>query len=116
MRETEKDPLRIDHMLEAISRIKLFLKNKDTAAALDDEILFFAIVKNIEIIGEAAFMLTKEFKEKHSNIPWRQIISMRHVLVHDYYRNSPKEVFKVCREDIPHLEKSLQILQNIEIR
>ena len=111
MREFERDPLRIDHMLDAASKINRFMENKSLEDLEIDEILFYAVVKNIEIFGEAAFMLTKEFKEKHSEIPWRKIIGMRHVLVHDYYRISPKEVYKVYKDDLPQLLQNLKSLQ-----
>lgn len=110
MRETERDPLRIEHMLTAAERIKKFMVEKDLSDIQNDEILFYAIVKNIEIIGEAAYMLTKEFKTKNQHIPWRQIEGMRHVLVHDYYRISPKEIFKVYKEDLPFLISNLSSL------
>ncbi len=48
--------------------------------------LKFAIIKNLEIIGEAAYKLTKSFKLKHTSIEWSDIIGMRHILVHGYYQ------------------------------
>lgn len=103
MRETERDSVRLQHIVEAIERVQRFLNDKSLEDLTENEILFFAVVKNIEIIGEAAFMLTNEYKEKHPEIPWKDITGMRHVLVHDYYRISPIEVFKVYKENLPVL-------------
>lgn len=115
MREFERDPLRLEHMLEAASNVKEFMAGKTLEDIKNDKILFFAVVKNIEIIGEAAFMLTKEFKETHHEIKWKDIIGMRHVLVHDYYRISPIQLFKVYQENIESLILNLQaIIQNID--
>jgi uncharacterized protein with HEPN domain len=50
--------------------------------------LRFAVIKNLEIIGEASYLLTKEFKSRHDSIEWKDIIGMRHILVHGYYQIS----------------------------
>lgn len=110
MRETERDPLRIEHMLEAANNIMEFMKGKRLIDLQNDKILFFAVVKNIEIIGEAAFMLTKEYREAHPDIPWRQIAGMRHVLVHDYYKISPQEIYNVYAQNLSKLIEDLKPL------
>lgn len=56
-------------------------------------------------------MLTKEFKAAHPQVPWKQIEGMRHVLVHDYYKISPIQVFKVANQDIPQLLPLIKALQ-----
>ena len=70
-------------------------------------LLFFAVVKNIEIVGEATYMLTKEYKQSHSSIPWLVIEKMRHVLVHGYYTISPEKVWDTVHEDLPVLKQQL---------
>lgn len=62
---TEETPL---HSLESVQK---------------DRILFFGLAKLIEIIGEASYKLTKDFKNSHPELPWDAIIGMRHVMVHD---------------------------------
>lgn len=69
-------------------------------------------MKNIEIVGEAAYMLSKEFIIMHTELPWRQIIGMRHVLVHGYATVSKKELWQTAINDIPPLKK--QILKYLE--
>lgn len=65
--------------------------------------LYYALVKNIEIIGEASYMLTIDFKDKHPQTDWRTIISMRHVLVHDYYMISKTRLWNVIQNDLQPL-------------
>ena len=80
---------------------------------MHSKILFFAVVKNIEIVGEATYMLTKAFKESHSTIPWQIIEKMRHVLVHGYYTITPEKIWETVQEDLPVLkEQILEILQH----
>lgn len=70
--------------------------------------LYFAVVKNIEIIGEAAYMLTKEFIESHLQTPWKYIIKMRHILVHGYYQINPEQLYNVYQEDLPLLAPQIE--------
>lgn len=89
MREPVKDPARLEHMIEAIDRINGFVTGKSQDEIKQDSILYYAVVKNIEIIGEAAYMLTTEFRDAHPSTPWKVIIGMRHFLVHGYYEVDP---------------------------
>lgn len=57
----------------------------------------------VEIIGEAAYMISKEFKETHPQLPWRQIEGMRHILVHGYFSISEEVLWDVIQNDIPSL-------------
>lgn len=65
MREKPRDPERLRHIHHAISKVHEFLKEKERKELVDDSLLFYAVVKNIEIVGEAAYMLTPEFKKAH---------------------------------------------------
>ena len=108
MREPIKDPARLEHMLQAISRIFSFVEGKTLDEIKKDSILYYAVVKNIEIIGEAAYMLTPEFKDKHPQTPWKIIIGMRHFLVHGYYEVAPEEVWNVIDKDLQALKAQLE--------
>jgi uncharacterized protein with HEPN domain len=65
MREKPRDKERLNHMIEAIDNIFEFTKGKSFYVYRNDKMLRFAVIKNIEIVGEAAYLLTKEFKVKH---------------------------------------------------
>ncbi len=73
MREPVRDPARLEHMIQAIERINSFVSGKTQDEIQRDGVLYYAIVKNIEIIGEAAYMLTPEFRDAHPETPWRVI-------------------------------------------
>lgn len=82
---------------------------KFTAESIrNDKILFFGLSKMAEIIGEASYKITKEFKATHPEIPWRQIEGMRHILVHGYYSISPELLCDVIGNDIPALIPDLK--------
>ncbi|GAH56869.1 unnamed protein product, partial [marine sediment metagenome] len=66
----------------------------------------------LEIIGEAAFFLTKEFKEKTTHIEWKDIIGLRHVLVHGYYQIRNEIVWATIERDLKPLKQKLEELVN----
>ena len=108
MREPLKDLGRLRHMLE-MATLLASEKDKYTADSIrNNKILFFGLSKMAEIIGEASYKITKEFKASHPQIPWRQIEGMRHILVHGYYSISPELLCDVIRNDIPTLIPELQ--------
>ncbi|MDE5975401.1 MAG: DUF86 domain-containing protein [Muribaculaceae bacterium] len=83
----------------------------------DDEIIgnpitFFGFVKHLEIVGEAAYKLTKEFKESHPEIEWHTIEGMRHVMVHGYYSIEKNIVLSTLKEDVDALRDTICCLLN----
>ncbi|EOZ93743.1 hypothetical protein A33Q_3689 [Indibacter alkaliphilus LW1] len=79
------DPQRISHILEAIQEIENYINGVDFLSFSKNSMIRFATIKQLEIIGEAANHLTHEFKLKTSDISWREIVSLRNVLVHEYF-------------------------------
>ncbi len=66
MREALRDPSRLRHMVDSIMNVNQYMEGKTESDLVANSMLFFAVVKNIEIVGEAAYKLTLEFKEKHA--------------------------------------------------
>ena len=94
-------------MLEAIDRIFEFVNSKTKEELQNDSILYYAVVKNIEIIGEAAYMLTPEFRDTHPSTPWKIIVGMRHFLVHGYYEVDAEEIWNVVEKDLQPLKEQI---------
>ena len=109
MREQSRDIERLRHIVYSIAHIEDFLCGKSLEQMKDDVMCYHAVVYNIMIIGEAANMLTNEFRDRHSEIPWRQIIDMRNVLVHGYYTTSPLFVWETYTNDLPLLKQQVEI-------
>jgi len=105
MREPLKDRIRLEHILTAIDNIFKFTNGKTIQQFNDDTMLFYATVKNIEIIGEAAYHLTRAFCKEHPATPWNDVMRMRNILVHDYYKIRLNEVWKVIKEDLQPLRE-----------
>lgn len=110
MREPIRDRGRLEHIISAIENVEEFTKGVSIEEFSNSKILFFAVVKNIEIVGEAVYMLSSEFKETHDSVPWSMIEKMRHVLVHGYYTISPEKVWLTIEEDLPILKAQIMTL------
>ena len=72
-----------------------------------DVLRYYGIVKNIEIIGEAARMLTEAFRSAHPEVNWRSIANMRNFLVHEYFQVDSDVVWSVIHEEIVILKKQV---------
>jgi uncharacterized protein with HEPN domain len=110
MREKPKDNERLLHMLEAIDNIFEFIADKTFDTYKKDKILRFAIIKNLEIIGEAAYLISKDFKNKNDSVEWNDIIGMRHILVHGYYQINDEIIWATIEAELKPLKSKLQKL------
>ncbi len=108
MREHLRDKNRLEHILENISRIEDATKDYTFEQFDHDTIRFAAISYYTMIIGEASYMLTKEFKESHPATPWRQIEGMRHHIVHGYFQVRKDMLWNVVLNDLQPLKNQIQ--------
>lgn len=113
MREESKDIWRVNHIIEAIERIRRYIKGQDYESFISDDMRYYAVVKNIEIIGEAANMLTFKFREDKPDIPWKAICGMRNYIVHEYFAVDSNVVWEVVTSDLEMLyAKLIEIIKN----
>lgn len=77
---------------------------------LQDRMRQLAVERAVEIIGEAARQVSREFQSSHAEIPWRPIIAQRHVLAHDYGRIDQEKIWRVATVYVPDLIERLQPL------
>ena len=102
-------------ILESIEKIEEFTKGFTPARFAADEKTQLAVIKSLEIIGEAVKKIPTTLKKKHPDIPWRQISGMRDKLVHEYFGINIKVVWKTIVEDIPPLKPLMgKMLANLK--
>jgi len=101
-------------ILESIGRINRYIGNMTEEQFRTREETQDAVMRRIEIIGEAAKRLPSEFREQHPDIPWKQIGAMRDVLIHEYFGINIERVWETAKSDLPGLkEKIWKILESI---
>lgn len=108
MREPIRDKSRLEHILQAITKIEEYTKGMTKQQLLEDSLHLHATAYNIQIIGEAVYKLTNEYKSSHSETPWRIIEKMRHILVHDYFAVDVDIMWLVIEDDIPILKQQIE--------
>lgn len=107
MREPLKDRVRLEHIQEAIANVFRFTEGKSFDDLSKDKMMFYAVVKNLEIIGEAAYRLTKAFRQNNSETEWNSIVRLRNVLVHDYYQVNLQTVWDIINNDLKPLQEQV---------
>ena len=95
----------LEHILESISLIEEYTADKKKKEFLASQQLQDAVIKRIEIIGEAVKNIPTDIKEKYNDIPWKDIIGMRDILIHQYFGVDLDLTWKVLKDDIPELKK-----------
>ncbi len=108
MREPSRDKGRLEDIVEYSNNVLKIIEGVEFEEFANNILVYFATMKNIEIVGEAAYMLTKEFKAKYTEIPWKQVEGMRHVLVHGYSQVLPKILWATAKEDIPNIKAQVE--------
>jgi uncharacterized protein with HEPN domain len=102
---TKDDLAYIDHILDCIRKINEFSRGLTLKEFKTNELVQDAIIRNIEIIGEASKKISLETKQSYYKIRWKEISGMRDKLIHDYLGVDVTVVWKTIKEDIPALEK-----------
>lgn len=103
---------RVHHLLEAIEKIQRYISGLDQSAFAGDDKTLDAVVRNFQVIGEAARRVPDHVRQAHPEIPWSEMQKMRHVLVHDYDRIDAAIVWATIRKDLPPLLDPLHALLN----
>lgn len=94
-------------MLEHGDLVRDFIAGIDLASFLSDPKTQFAVIRALEVIGEAARKVPDEVRDRHPEIPWRQIVAMRNILAHDYLGVRAETVFETAVVFVPELVAAL---------
>jgi len=102
------DLIRVRHMAEASRDALSFVANKSRADLEENRLLAFALMRCIEIVGEAASKVSQESRQAFPEIPWVDIIGMRNQLIHAYAEVDLNVLWKTVADDLPALIKMLE--------
>ncbi|PCJ50972.1 MAG: DUF86 domain-containing protein [Gammaproteobacteria bacterium] len=102
---------RLTDIIEAMERIDKYIQHLDLDTWLDDEKTIDAVIRNLEIIGEAASHLPNDIQEKYSDIPWKEIKGIRNLLAHEYFGVDNEIIWKTITNDLPLLKPLIKSIK-----
>lgn len=104
----------IKDVLENINRIEIFINGMNYDDFVNDEKTHYAVIRCIEIIGEAVKHIPPSFREKHPEIPWKDMAGMRDKVIHFYFGVNLESVWLTASKDIPNLKPLIfKVLEEI---
>lgn len=99
--------LYIEDIIRAIDSIQKFVQGQTYPEFIEDERNQFAVLKGLEIIGEAGVHLEEQIKEQYPEVEWPEIIAVRNILVHEYFNVDLEIVWDIIQNDLPRLKTQL---------
>ena len=101
------DHIYLRHILESIERVREFTRGVSEERFLKDALVQSAVIRQLEIIGEAVKNLSPSFRKRHKNVPWKDISGLRDKLSHGYFGVDISLVWGICEKDLPELKDSI---------
>lgn len=106
--ESEKDLIRLKHMIDSARAVLTFAKGKRRTSLDKDRLFLSAVLRELEVIGEAAGRVSERTKKKFPHLPWKELVGLRNRLIHAYFDVDHDIVWKTVREYLPPFLKDLE--------
>jgi uncharacterized protein with HEPN domain len=100
----------LDDILEATRKITVYTGSLSKAAFLEDEKTLDAVVRNLEVIGEAVKKLPENLRAKHSAVEWKKIAGLRDILIHEYFGLDAEIVWDIVQNKVPALDREVRTM------
>ena len=97
---------------DAVNQIERYVTGLSRDAFTADRMITDAVVRNLEILGEAANRLPDDFKQRHADIPWPKIVGLRHRIVHDYFDVDLEIIWQIIQHELPPFKQQLDQLRH----
>ena len=107
-----RDAAYISHMLDCIAAVESFIKDMDEEGFKSSRMKQSAVVREVEVIGEAAKNISQSIKDTHSKIPWKDIIRTRDKMIHHYFGVDLKIIWNIITIDLPSLKKEIEMIRD----
>lgn len=104
----------VKDIIDSIDEMKNFINGMNFEAFAKDKKTINAVVRSIEVIGEAAKKIPKTLRDKHPDVPWKKMAGMRDKLIHEYFGIDIEILWKVAKDELPPLKSLIQdVLKNM---
>ena len=104
------DTVYLLHILDAIGLIEEYTRGMSENEFFSNSMAHDAVIRQLEIIGEAARNVSDEFQAKHHALPWMKMIGIRNKIIHEYFNVNYAIVWDTIKDDLPSLKKSIKKL------
>jgi len=102
----------LDDILEATRKITAYTGSHSKATFLEDEKTLDAVVRNLEVIGEAVKKLPEDLRVQHSAVEWKKIAGLRDILIHEYFGLDSEIVWDIVQNKVPALDREVRMMLN----
>ena len=102
----------LEDILEATRKITTYTDSLSKAVFLEDEKTLDAVVRNLEVIGEAVKKLPEDLRAQHSGVEWKKIAGLRDILIHEYFGLDAEIVWDIVRNKVPALDREVRTILN----
>jgi uncharacterized protein with HEPN domain len=102
----------LEDILEATRKITAYTRSLSKAAFLEDEKTFDAVVRNLEVIGEAVKKLPEDLRAKHPALEWKKMAGLRDILIHEYFGLDAEIVWDIVQNKVPVLDREVRTMLN----
>lgn len=102
----------LEDILEGTRKITAYTGNLSKAAFLEDEKTIDAVVRNLEVIGEAVKKLPEDLRAQHSAVEWKKISGLRDILIHEYFGLDAEIVWDIVQTKVPALDREVRSMLN----
>jgi len=108
---SKRDPaVFLEDILEAAERISEYVGDLSKDEFQDDQKTIDAVVRNIEIIGEAASNIPEDIRNKYPEIPWKKIVGVRNIVIHKYFGVDTDTLWVIIKEQLPELKSQINTI------
>ena len=106
------DQVYLRHILDAIGKIETYIEGQTYESFCENDMMIDAVVRELEIVGQATNNLSEHLRQSHPEIPWRDAIDMRNFLIHEYFGVRRQVVWDTCKSDLALMKKLINKLMS----
>lgn len=104
----------LNDIIESMNRIDIYTKGVDYDSFCNNQMLIDAVIRNLEVIGEASRNIPEEIRNEYNNVPWRKMIGLRNILIHEYFGVDESIIWEIINRDFPETKPLiLKIVQEV---